>query len=78
MSLPVPSAYSAQILLTLWLALLLVAAVGYGLARWWHARTRRHAKAQVKHRARADRPAKRAGRTNKSQSAKRVRKEKAP
>lgn len=41
MSLPVPSAYSAQILLTLWLGFLLVAVLGYVLVRWWHTRKRK-------------------------------------
>lgn len=35
MSLPVPSAYSAQLLLTLWLGFLFVVILGYGLVRWW-------------------------------------------
>lgn len=37
MSLPVPSAYSAQLLLTLWLGFLFVVILGYGLVRWWEA-----------------------------------------
>lgn len=48
MSLPVPSAYSAQILLTLWVGFLLVAAAGYGLLRWWHNRRRGNMKLPVK------------------------------
>lgn len=41
MSLPVPSAYSAQLLLTLWLGFLLVVVLGYGLVRWWQTRGRK-------------------------------------
>lgn len=37
MSLPVPSAYGAQRLLTLWLGFLVVVILGYGLVRWWEA-----------------------------------------
>ena len=41
MSLPVPSAYSAQLLLTLWLGFLLVVILGYVLVRWWHTRKKK-------------------------------------
>lgn len=51
MSLPVPSPESAQLLLLLWLGSLLFLGVGYGLIRWWHARTRTRAKPPVFKRA---------------------------
>ena len=34
MSLPVPSGYSAQLLLSLWLGFLFVVVLGYWLVRW--------------------------------------------
>jgi len=37
-SLPVPSAYSVQLVLSLWLGILLVVVLGYGLVRLWHMR----------------------------------------
>lgn len=55
MSLPVPSAYSAQMLLMLWLGFLFVVVVGYGLVRWWHARTNKQARPPVHSREKARR-----------------------
>lgn len=59
MSLPVPSPYGAQLLLTLWLGFLLVAVLGYGLLRWWHLRKGKAPPKRIDHSKKAKRTPKR-------------------